>query len=72
MMSALTSLLPKFPFALRKEFWTILEFASLQTQNSPFGLKHWVCGRFASLRMVTQDSLMFTPGNPGNNLLNGG
>ncbi|MFB0507826.1 MAG: hypothetical protein ACETWT_13930, partial [Thermodesulfobacteriota bacterium] len=37
-------------------------FASLQIQNSPFRLRHWVCGRFASLRMVTKNSLMFAPG----------
>ena len=62
----LCGLLPGFPFALWKEFWTILEFASLQTQNLPSGLRHWVCDRFALLRMVSQNSFMFAPGNPGN------
>jgi len=60
-------LLPKFPFAHRKEFLTILEFALLQIQNSPCGLRHWICNRFASLRMVSQNSLMIAPGNQGNN-----
>ena len=66
--SKLWGLLPKFPFAHWKEFWTILEFASLQIQNSPCGLRHWICGRSASLRMVHQNSLMFAPGNQGNGL----
>ena len=65
----LCGLLPKFPFAHWKEFWTILEFASLQTQNSPCGLRHWFYSRFASPRMVSQNSLMFAPGNQGNNLV---
>ena len=54
--------MPKSHFALWKEFLTILEFASLQIQNSPFGLRHWICGRFASLRMVSKNSFMFAPG----------
>jgi len=58
----LHGLLPKYPSALWKEFLTILEFASLQTQNSPFRLRHWVRDRFTSLRMVTKNSLMFPPG----------
>ncbi len=39
-------------------FWTILKFASLQIQNFSFGLKHWICDRFASLRMVTEKILI--------------
>ena len=34
-------------------FLGAIEFAPLQIQNSPFGLKHWICDRFASLRMVS-------------------
>jgi hypothetical protein len=41
-------------FAAQNIFSTILKLASLQTQNLPFGLKHWLCGRSASLRMVTE------------------
>jgi hypothetical protein len=42
--------------ALRRSefFLTILKFASLQIQNSPSDLRHWVCDRFASLRMITE------------------
>jgi len=36
-------------FTAQKLFSTILKFASLQIQNSPFRLKHWICDRFASL-----------------------
>jgi hypothetical protein len=28
--------------------------ALLRSQNSPFELKHWICGRFASLRTDTE------------------
>ena len=45
-------------FAAQNIFSTILKFASLQTQNSPFELKNWVCGRFASLRMVNEKILI--------------
>jgi hypothetical protein len=47
-------------FAAQNIFSTILEFASLQLQNAPFGLKHWLCGRSASLRMVTEKILIRT------------
>ena len=39
-----------------------VRFPPLQFQNSPFGLRHWICGRFGSLRIVTKNSLMFAPG----------
>jgi hypothetical protein len=37
--------------AAQNIFSTILKFASLQTRNSRFRLKNWLCGRFASLRL---------------------
>jgi hypothetical protein len=41
-------------FAAQNIFSTILKLAPLQTGNSPFGLKHPVCGRFGSPRMVPE------------------
>jgi hypothetical protein len=41
-------------FATQNIFSTILKFATLQIGNSPFRLKHPICGRFASLRMATE------------------
>jgi hypothetical protein len=37
----------KLPFAAQHIFSTILRLASLQIQNSPFRLKHWICRHFA-------------------------
>jgi len=52
--------------AAQNIFSTILKFASLQMsacgansfQNSPFELKHWICGRFSSPRMITEKILI--------------
>jgi hypothetical protein len=48
----------KSPFAAQNIFSTILKLASLQIENSPFGLKHSICGRFASLRIVPEKILI--------------
>jgi hypothetical protein len=53
-----TRSLKKSLFAAQNIFSMILRVASLQIQNSPFRLKHWICGRFASLRMVTEKILI--------------
>ncbi len=50
--------LKKSLIAAQNIFSTILKFASLQTQNSPFGLKHWVCERSVSLIMVIEKILI--------------
>jgi hypothetical protein len=41
-------------FAAQNIFSTILKLTSLQIGNSPFGLKHPICGRFVSLRIVSE------------------
>jgi hypothetical protein len=47
-------------FVAQNIFSTILRLASLQIKNSPFGLKHLICGRYASPRMVTEKILIRT------------
>jgi len=39
-------------------FSTILKLTPLQIKNSPSGLRHLICGRFASLRIVTEKILI--------------
>jgi len=46
--------LKKSLFAAQHIFSTHLRLASLQIQNSPFGLRHWICNRFASPRCVNE------------------
>jgi len=51
-------------FAAQNLFSTILKLASLQIENSPFGLKHSICSCFASLRMVPEKILIRAQSTP--------
>ncbi len=50
-------------FAAQNIFSTILRLASLEMQNSPFRLRHCICGRSASPRIVTEKILIRAQSN---------